>query len=454
VSIIVLNYNGDSIIEQCLDALLNQSYPRFEIVVVDNDSRDRSLHLLRAYLPTGIVTIIRSTRNLGVAGGRNLGLTHAKGEIVAFIDNDGFAHRDWLKEGVNTLRSASDIGAVAPLVFFARNKLILNGAGGTLNLRGSGGDLCFNTPFEFASIPQETLYPMGCGMIVRRNVLDQIGNFDSLLFNYYDDADLGIRIWKCGYKVKVSARARVDHDFGYTDGILGNKILLCERNRVRTVLKYFKLRYLPKWLFYEVIGAWHYFHSATLKTIPLKVWSWNLLHLPSALLWRARFVFKRGSFRNLLEPSWAEYPPPRPNNQALRPKVTEAKDTLIVNGFSEVAQLHFGWHYFEQDGGVSYRWTERHASALISLRAPTNFISLELRGSVSSQHLSLQVRILGEIVSFSQLEIVPLPGQWQQCHYRWDLPAREYQLLLSVNNTFRDPSGRSLGVAISSIVFS
>ena len=77
-------------------------------------------------------------------GGRNLGLLHAKGDVVAFIDNDAYASRTWLAEAVGTLHSDPSIGAVASLVFFDKHKIILNGAGGTLNYQGYGGDLCFN----------------------------------------------------------------------------------------------------------------------------------------------------------------------------------------------------------------------------------------------------------------------------------------------------------------------
>src|SRR5262249_17516398 len=150
VSVIVLNLDGEKIISRCLDHLLAQTYPNLEIIVVDNGSSDGSLALLRSYLATGKVSIVRNARNLGVRGGRNQGLRYARGEVVAFIDNDGYAAPTWLEEAVRRLYAAPDIGAVAPVVFFNKRKIILNGAGATINRRGYGGDHCFNVPYEFA----------------------------------------------------------------------------------------------------------------------------------------------------------------------------------------------------------------------------------------------------------------------------------------------------------------
>src|SRR6266700_1955974 len=85
VSVIVLNHNGEKIIGKCLDHLLAQSFDDFEIVVVDNDSKDGSRAILEQYLGCGRLSIVHSRRNLGVAGGRNLGVMHAQGGIIAFI---------------------------------------------------------------------------------------------------------------------------------------------------------------------------------------------------------------------------------------------------------------------------------------------------------------------------------------------------------------------------------
>jgi len=207
VSVILLNHNGEGIIGKCLDHLLAQTFDDFEIVVIDNNSSDASVAVLERYLSSGRISVVRSHKNLGVAGGRNLGVIHSQGAIIAFIDNDGYADSGWLAAAVRTMDSDPRTGVVASTVFFHRRKIILNGAGGTLNLQGYGGDFCFDCPYEFAQLPDRVLYAMGCGMVVRRAVLSAIGPFDEKLFNYYDDTEMGIRVWKSGYEVVVAPDA-------------------------------------------------------------------------------------------------------------------------------------------------------------------------------------------------------------------------------------------------------
>src|SRR5579883_2769042 len=188
VSIIVVNYNGKAVVARCLDCLLAQNYPNFEIIAVDNNSTDGSRAMLERYAAKG-VRVIRSATNSGGPGGRNLALPYAGGEILAFIDNDGYADRNWLSAAVGTLESDERIGAVASAVFFARRRTILNGCGGTINWQGYGGDLWFHAPYEFADIPREVLFPMACGAVVRADVFARMGQFDPLPLKWYEDVE-------------------------------------------------------------------------------------------------------------------------------------------------------------------------------------------------------------------------------------------------------------------------
>lgn len=452
VSVIVLNFNGQEIIGKCLNHLLAQTYPEFEIIVVDNNSRDGSLGILQEYLGTGKLSVVQSKRNIGVPGGRNLAVLYARGDVIAFIDNDGYADKNWLTEAVRTLGLDPGIGAVASVVFFSRRKIILNGAGGTMNLQGHGGDLCFNAPYEFAELPDEVLYPMGCGMVVRRNVLEKIGPLDRRLFNYYDDVELGIRIWRSGFRVVVAPNAWIDYDCSYSDRFLKNKVYLCERNRIRTVLKYYPARRLLAWFWRE----WYflrYVKSPALFSIPCRAWAWNLFHLPSALGWRYRFSSRRGSFEHLLQPSCA-FPPPVPNNELWRPDLRRARERLIVGGADEHYQLNFGWYWVECRDSIRYRWTEAHASAVFRLSRPARSMSIRLRGPESGCRATISVRRLGDIDAAASIRIDDVPTSWQQRSYLCELGPGTYELLLSAERTFRDLSGRILGVAVASIEFS
>lgn len=452
VSVIVLNLNGEAIIGRCLDHLLAQTYESVEIIVVDNGSSDGSLALLQPYLHTGKVTVVRNERNLGVPGGRNQGFLYARGDVVAFMDNDGYAAPRWLDEAVRMLESDPGIGAVAPAVFFNKRKIILNGVGGTINRRGYGGDLCFNAPYEFAQFPREVLYPMGCGMVIRRDVMDRMGPLDSLLVNYYDDTEVGIRIWKLGFRVVAAPEAWVDHDFNYSDRVLLNKTLLCERNRIRTVLKYYPPGRLAAWLWHERQFL-RFARGAGLRGVPSRVWLWNLVHLASALRWRWKFGLRGHAFWKHVDPSWEAFPPPVPNSQALRPDPAQASERLILDGVADVHQLNFGWYYAERDGPLPYRWNDGRASAFVRFHAPVRRMSMRLRHVTAEQRSEMIVRRAGEVEPLVRIPLVPFSSAWQDTSHPVALESGVYEWLLMTEPRCTDGGNRPLGSAVARLEF-
>jgi GT2 family glycosyltransferase len=452
VSVIVLNLDGETIIGRCLDHLLAQTYPNLEIIVVDNGSSDGSLAILRSYLATGKVSVVRNERNLGVPGGRNQGLLYARGDIVAFIDNDGYAAPTWLENSVGTFATDPRIGAVAPVVFFNKRKIILNGVGATINRQGYGGDLCFNVPYEFATMPHEALYPMGCGMVIRKDVMDRIGPLDALLINYYDDTEVGIRIWKLGFRVVAAPEAWVDHDFNYSDRLVRNKLLLCERNRIRTALKYYPPARLPVWLLNETFLL-RYLRRPGLRSIPFRAWGWNLRHLPSALRWRLKFGLRRHGFWKLVEPTWGTFPPPGPNNQEFRPDPARARERLHLDGISDVHQLNFGWYYVERDGPHVYRWSDGRASAFLRFRAPVQRMSLTMRHVTAEQRSHLIVRRAGETEPIVRIPLAPATPAWRDTSHPVVLGPGLYEWLLLTEPPCLDGGQRQLGAAVACLEF-
>ena len=446
VSVIVLNFNGAAILPRCLDHLLAQTYTARELIVVDNASSDGSDAVLAAYAARG-VRVVASPVNRGCAGGRNAGLEVAHGEIVAFMDNDGYADPRWLAEAVVALSGDAAVGAIAPLVFFDRQGLVLNGAGGTLNRRGYGGDHCFQEPYEFARLPHAVLYPMGCGMVVRRAVLDAMGGFDEALFNYYDDVEVGVWSWRLGLQVLCAPRAWVDHGFSSTDAINRNKIALCERNRIRTILKYFPAHLLPGWALRE-LGSLLRPRATWAWAIPWRAWSWNLAHLGSALRRRRRYGPRRGLFDPLLHPSWGSFPPPRPTHHLGRPDPAAAAASLAFESGADAAPLSYGWYPPEQDGAVAMRWTTAHAAAFVRMPARATQLECEWRAPRGDQETTLRLRRLDDLAV--QWEWRAWPGTtWARRRVACHLPPGTYELQICSQPAAADADGRELGVGIA-----
>jgi GT2 family glycosyltransferase len=454
VSVIVVCWNSADVLGRCLDQLQAQDYGNYEIIVVDDGSQDDTLEVAGRALSNGELTILRSPRNRGCPHARNLGLGHAKGEIIAFIDADGFAAPSWLRQIVAAFDSDATVGGVASTVFFAQNPIVINGAGGIVNRQGWAADLALNESYEAAEIGGEALYPMGCGMALRRSAIDRLGPFDELMLNYYDDVDYGIRLWRRGYRVVVAADAWVDHSFGGSDSSW--KRLLCERHRMRVVLKQTQARTLTRWAARELGETAR--ASRARRSIKLKAMAWNVGHLPSALFSRWRMRRDPPVPERLVDPSWGEgFPAGVPLRTIPRPE-TAVSAVDLANPSSE-AQLLYGWFPAENAGGRSYRWAGKRAAALVRLETPARRLRLEYTHvPVDGGGVELYVRQPGSPE--------PLTPVWAT-HLSWQYTARsvenhpvalasgDYEVVFSARQGWSDPprETRSLGFALSRMSF-
>src|SRR5256885_16311558 len=126
VSIIILNYNGRKHLEACLSSLQDLEFPKqqLEIIVVDNGSTDGSLGLVKARFP-GVV-LVQNETNLGFSKAANMGAERARGEYVAFLNNDMRVGKNWLSVLLETARAGEGLACVGSTV---------------LNLDGTASDL-------------------------------------------------------------------------------------------------------------------------------------------------------------------------------------------------------------------------------------------------------------------------------------------------------------------------
>lgn len=108
VSIIVPIYNAEKTIKRCIDSILNQSYKNFELLLINDGSKDQSLEIIKEYKDKRIVVIDK--KNEGVAKTRNLGIKKATGDYIMFIDNDDYIDSDYVDTYVNEIiNSKSDL---------------------------------------------------------------------------------------------------------------------------------------------------------------------------------------------------------------------------------------------------------------------------------------------------------------------------------------------------------
>jgi GT2 family glycosyltransferase len=454
VSVIVVCWNSADVLSRCLEQLLHQDWPSYEIVVVDDGSEDETLEVAESLLDGEKGKIVRGLVNRGCAHARNLGLRHSSGEIIAFVDADGYADPRWLSRIVAAFDSDEALGAVASTVFYAHNPLVINGAGGTVNRQGWAADLSMNESFEFAQLASEALYPMGCGMAIRRSAVDRVGDFDAHIVNYYDDVDYGIRLWRAGYKVTVAPGAWIDHDFSHRRGESPRKRLLCERNRIRVVLKHAPVKSLARWALHEALALMR--ASSGGRNLKLTAVLWNIRRLLSALASRRRMRRALPVPDRLVAPTWGEAFPAGLTTLST-PCPEHAGNSIDMADAGSEGQLIHGWFPAECVNVRGYRWAGVRAATLIALKAPARRLRLDYTHvPVDTGGVDVLIRQPGSAEPFTPLWATHLSWRYIALsveNHPISLPAGDYEVVFSAREGWLEPplKTRSLGFALASM---
>jgi GT2 family glycosyltransferase/glycosyltransferase involved in cell wall biosynthesis len=264
ITVLVVNLNGGELLSTCLDSITQQSYPAHLVktIVVDNGSTDNSVELMREKHPS--VQFICVGRNLGFAGGNNLGAFHANSDYLALINNDACAHPDWLQEMVHALQDQPETVCAASIMLTADGKTI-DFVGSVMNVYGRAYHINDALPYKPENIPKsaELLAPCGGAMMIRRDVFLDSGGFDEDYIAYYEDIDLGWRLWLLGYRVILVPTSIVYHRNHKTGSRfpVEQRYALSEINALRTLIKNYDevnlQKILPLSLFLGIKRAIH-----------------------------------------------------------------------------------------------------------------------------------------------------------------------------------------------------
>ncbi|MDY6853884.1 MAG: glycosyltransferase family A protein [Thermodesulfobacteriota bacterium] len=197
VSIIVCTYNAKGDLKECLDSLEKQDYPKKEIVVVNDASTDDTLQFLLQYQQetTVDIVIVTNETNYGVAGSRNVGISQARGEIIAFTDADCVADPSWISQ----LVKGYDFNEVAAVGGSILSKRITN----IWELSDKGHDFV-------ASEEGYVSYIQGCNMSFDNNLLKQYMFNDDLKYGY-EETLLCAYLLRDGHKIYYRPQALVFH---------------------------------------------------------------------------------------------------------------------------------------------------------------------------------------------------------------------------------------------------
>lgn len=193
-SIIVPVYNGESFIRPCLDSVTTQTLPQdqYEIIVVDDGSRDDSLQLLREYEERYDFITVISQENKGPAISRTVGVQAAQGEYVFILSQDCIAYPDWLETVIKVFEDDAAVGIVQGQITSERP---------------------IDIPIHHCTVVMQFSYSFEtAGIAYRASAIDEIGrNLEDELAEFGDDTDFAWRIIESGYSAKWIDHPTVTH---------------------------------------------------------------------------------------------------------------------------------------------------------------------------------------------------------------------------------------------------
>lgn len=292
VSVIILNHNGEHLLDDCIGSIQQQDYHAFEIIVADNCSEDNSVVYVQERFPE--VQVIEHPSNYGFSLGNNIAAGQAKGQYLFFLNNDTRLDPHCLSALVDSAESSNaDIFGCAVTDFEGASHPLIMG--------------CDFLGFPFQG---RFFYVEGCALFIKRDCFDELDGFDEDYFMFYEDLDICWRARLAGRSIFYAEEAIVYHKGGATlfggrpehRGYTTNyqRRYLGERNNMRTLLKNYKLQtllvVLPFYLFInilEIIILLIIGRNPKAACCYFKAYASNIVYLPKIVRTRRRVQASR-----------------------------------------------------------------------------------------------------------------------------------------------------------------
>ena len=240
VSIITVNFNGTYLTQALLESVKSVDYPNIEVIVVDNASNNDPTEALLSIYPKA--KIIRSNKNLGFAGGNNLGMRNALGNYYFLVNNDTELQPGSISALLDVFKSHKDAGIVSPKFhyYFFPGTIEYAGYNRVNPWTGRSSMIgCQEKDLGQYNVLRETHYAHGGGMMIPAHVQQEVGFMPELYFLYYEEFDWCEQIKRHGYKVYYQPHSLILHKESMTTGkgsrlktyyLSRNRIIFMQRN--------------------------------------------------------------------------------------------------------------------------------------------------------------------------------------------------------------------------------
>ena len=293
ISIITVNFNQPEATLALLKSITDyDSKFDLEIIVVDNGSKENPEPILLSAYPG--ITFIRSIKNLGFAGGNNLGLDVAKGDLLFLVNNDTEFRPELIEQLADTLKGNNRIGIISPKILYFDEPEIIQYVGFTPMNYYTCRNRCIGQfeidKTQYDDIVGPTGYAHGAAMMITRNALEKAGAMAENFFLYYEEMDWCELIKKAGFEIWVNTNAVILHKESLSVGknsalkeyfMNRNRILFIRRNAGLLQTLFFMIYFV---LFVAPRNILKYFkdgNAAYIKVLLSAIW-WNFTHSKSS----------------------------------------------------------------------------------------------------------------------------------------------------------------------------
>jgi hypothetical protein len=238
-TVVIVNYRGADDTCAALAALRELRWPRerLEVIVVDNASGDGSVERIAKEHPE--VEVLALDQNVGFAAGCNAGAQAATGQYLAFLNNDARPDPEWLSAATAVLDRDGSVACVASKVLDWDGELV-DFVDAGLGFYGHGFKVHAGEPDSPAYDREaDVLFASGAAMVARASTFREVGGFDERYFLFFEDVDLGWRLWLLGHRVRYVPASLTFHRHHRSMGALGpaQEEFLLERNALFTIFK-------------------------------------------------------------------------------------------------------------------------------------------------------------------------------------------------------------------------
>ena len=251
LSIITINYNG--LEDTCALIETSPFNDKMEVIVVDNAStKDEATELERKF---SHIKVIRSDKNLGFAGGNNLGIQASTRDFIFLVNNDTIFKDFNIQSLIDRLESSPKIGVVCPKIRFAWGNNPIQFTGYTplsrITVRNKAIGFGEEDKGQYDS-PHSTPYAHGAAMLIKRDAIEKVGLMPECYFLYYEELDWSMMMTRAGYEIWYEPACTIYHKESKATGqnsplrtyyITRNRLLLVKRNW-KGLTKYLSYCYL------------------------------------------------------------------------------------------------------------------------------------------------------------------------------------------------------------------